>query len=57
MWIAERNTLKANGFILRCSPSCITSDEQTRKAGREAVLCNEKSLGLKSDRDLNQEEG
>lgn len=47
----------ANGFILRCSPSCVPSEEQTRKAGRKAVLCNEKSLSLKSDQDLNQEEG
>ena len=47
----------ANGFILRCRPSFSALDEQTGKVGRMAVWCNEKSLSLKSDLDLSQEEG
>lgn len=44
------NKLTANGFILRYRPSFVTSDEQTTKVGRRAVLCNEQRINLKSDR-------
>ena len=40
----------ANGFTQRCIPSLITTDEQVRKVGRKEVLCNEKSINVKSDR-------
>lgn len=54
---AREKELMANGFILRCRPSFSALDEQTGKVGRMAVWCNEKSLSLKSDLDLSQEEG
>lgn len=53
----RENESVANGFSLRCRPSFSALDEQTGKVGRMAVPCNEKSLSLKSDLDLSQEEG